>query len=1175
MATAMGTPLLSSNSANSSGGPLLASASSAITAKAKRAAHAGSDSGSGTIRIFYSLKENPNAIISYTDLIRQEQRRQRAAQSQATQPSSKSGGPPTTSTSTVSTNNTIGTSSSTPGSQTTSTPLKNQKVIGTGSTGSKEGGATAQSSATAMEIDPPEGEEALGEGDSEAEDDDEADEDDEDNEDDAEAEDEDDDDEDPDDDDDDDDDPESGQTGPKDFLESLTEKYVGLEEGNEGEDEDEDEEDDDKGRVYKRPSRWDTEHYDIEDEFIDDSDMMLESIGVVRPKVDGFFAYRGPVETTVEDADSSDAGPRSRKTSKRKPTAGASPLSAVRGGSTKSSKASTLAVMENANDSTSEMSEMDEKPKTSKSTSASSGLAHSSTAATDATATETNVSSMTTTSTKKKTVASKAKGKDVTKDTEASKDSDKESKATTKKMKSKTTKTAATPIVRVESPPPFDDNTDNADNPSPQPVPSRSASPSRSKSKSKAPAMVEADTNDAVTSTTKDEAQEQASTQTSFVPETAKTDTPKLDVSKTQPESSITESSDTNKSKGSRTIEPLNEMVQEAYNIVAALARKETWEVKSKFPVHIKEPLWNCAKVALKTRSSGYILKDDFFIHLQEVLPYNKFTLRKLIYKQVLPEWIAELEKEKTKAIEMFSKRVKMISKSAKLVDMDVAASEKDADGDTAMNDDIKRKFPWTQDLRMLLWETMEKIMEIYYAKQELRTVDDSVPAQNTDSKTRKDAYQVLLASFPVGWMTSYEISRQYSQLKEKVQKQGKSEVTNNGIPIGKPKPILNTATGPRLTTSPSAARATGTSPSASTTPDRQTGPSSVSNTGTTPVLNTASSVTSPTLAASTHAPPSKVAATTVSKPTPSMDISVDSHRMASPSKSPAMAHHVPHVSEAAHPPSQQHSQRTAFASGSSTMDTSKKRKNPEEASVPSAMYNGTGPSHDPIYIDDEPVSRRGYRQNGGSAVEYTRPTSSSPSTASASQVYSSILANDAAKKKKVSDKRHAAPPMGHHHPGSAPGPYYQDYPSDYPEYQDYPEYRDYHPATAREPPAYSQRHPPSPSQTYAAHPSSSSSSSSTSATLASSRSYAALSRGAQQPHYQHHEPPQDSYYHRRVASPGAPPVGAGSYATPSRTLQRTPPPPPPLPSSASGPSPNAMSMSHLLHHPTHSHHSR
>jgi hypothetical protein len=54
-------------------------------------------------------------------------------------------------------------------------------------------------------------------------------------------------------------------------------------------------------RVKKRSSRWDHEYYDIEDDFIDDSEAMAESIGMLRPKVDGFFVYRGPVETTNED----------------------------------------------------------------------------------------------------------------------------------------------------------------------------------------------------------------------------------------------------------------------------------------------------------------------------------------------------------------------------------------------------------------------------------------------------------------------------------------------------------------------------------------------------------------------------------------------------------------------------------------------------------------------------------------------------------------------------------------------------------------------------------------------------------------------------------------------------------------------------------------------------------
>ncbi|KAI9235251.1 MAG: hypothetical protein BYD32DRAFT_62338 [Podila humilis] len=168
----------------------------------------------GTVRLFYSLKENPNAIISYSELLRQEQRRQRLA--------------------------------TTKHLTTTTSPLKISKTTGTHTNQS------SGPSSTAMDVDPPEGEkaegeEALGEGDSEAEDEDDDEDDDEnENEDDAEAEDED-DDEDPDDDEDDD----GPGTEPRSFLDTLAEKYV-EENGNEGEDEDDEDEDDDGEVGYPR-----------------------------------------------------------------------------------------------------------------------------------------------------------------------------------------------------------------------------------------------------------------------------------------------------------------------------------------------------------------------------------------------------------------------------------------------------------------------------------------------------------------------------------------------------------------------------------------------------------------------------------------------------------------------------------------------------------------------------------------------------------------------------------------------------------------------------------------------------------------------------------------------------------------------------------------------------------
>ncbi|KAF9574297.1 hypothetical protein BGW38_008336, partial [Lunasporangiospora selenospora] len=108
-------------------------------------------------------------------------------------------------------------------------------------------------------------------------------------------------------------------------------------------------------------------------------------------------------------------------------------------------------------------------------------------------------------------------------------------------------------------------------------------------------------------------------------------------------------------------VEPLPELskeVKSAYAIVADLANQESWENKARFPATIKGPLLDCARKALVNRSTGYILEESFFAHLQVVLPYNRFTLKKLIYKNILPGWIQELETQKEQSIEMFAKRI-------------------------------------------------------------------------------------------------------------------------------------------------------------------------------------------------------------------------------------------------------------------------------------------------------------------------------------------------------------------------------------------------------------------------------------------------------------------------------------------------------------------------------------
>ncbi|KAI7826619.1 hypothetical protein BC939DRAFT_446933 [Gamsiella multidivaricata] len=93
-----------------------------------------------------------------------------------------------------------------------------------------------------------------------------------------------------------------------------------------------------------------------------------------------------------------------------------------------------------------------------------------------------------------------------------------------------------------------------------------------------------------------------------------------------------------------------------------------------------------------------------------------------------------------------------------------------------AAMDRSKPVFMWTQGLRLLLWEIMEKFMELRAAAKELHFLDPSFPMHESEAQTREGAYLKILSCFPPGRMTLSEIARQYSQLKDKITNQKKAD---------------------------------------------------------------------------------------------------------------------------------------------------------------------------------------------------------------------------------------------------------------------------------------------------------------------------------------------------------------------------------------------------------------
>ncbi|KAK3837371.1 MAG: hypothetical protein J3R72DRAFT_449806 [Linnemannia gamsii] len=627
----------------------------------------------------------------------------------------------------------------------------------------------------------------------------------------------------------------------KDFLDNLMDRFEKLYYVLDEEDEEE-RRAHEEGRPQKKRSRWDFESYDVNDDFIDDSEAMVQSMGIkLKPKESGFYVCRGPLEMVPVD----EPAPGKKRGTGGAATGGGGGRRRAPAGATATSKGSNLAIVESAIEWTSEVSEAERKPsgkssngeaapkkkrttkakgvpaddadndtnndsdkqtkapapKRTKAKSTKNQATEPTTTAADVSVVESPPAANTTTtptppseSTPPKptaaTATSKASSSSKTKNTTASK--------AAAAVPSSTSSAAAIPTVTIESPPASSmDGVE--DHSTPNPPPSRPASPLKSKprKKSKAAAAqtdgaLSADpaTDDALTED--DSAQHGISKDTSaelavakitskVIPPTSvadqdsksRTSSPvpqKLSQSSTREDG--LDADDVVTERGPKPEEPLPEELRPSFKAIEELVEKERWDANDSFPLHLRTAMFTFGHIAIEyCKGSGKIIPDLYFDHLRSLMPYQNNTFRKLIYRVLLPNWIKDLEFEKTKLIGQFTDRTNKILLTSGLSNQTAA---QDADGEANSGDEERpqKKFPWTHDLRLLLWETMEMFMEIRQAKHELHLVRDSYPAPPTDSKTRKDAYQTLLASFPNKWTTSYEISRQYSQLKEKVQKQ-------------------------------------------------------------------------------------------------------------------------------------------------------------------------------------------------------------------------------------------------------------------------------------------------------------------------------------------------------------------------------------------------------------------
>jgi len=245
---------------------------------------------------------------------------------------------------------------------------------------------------------------------------------------------------------------------------------------------------------------------------------------------------------------------------------------------------------------------------------------------------------------------------------------------------------------------------------------------------------------------------------------------------------------------------------------IKELVANEPFEVKTKFPPGLKEPLAEVAMCAVKVGNYG----DSFFDYLPKIFPYNRFTMMKLTRRLIFADHQAYLQSKQEPLLEELKrlayeahplvveqhaeavaaweeKQKKKAAKVSEEDNADTGASEPAPNGTTSeaqaqpAGEESKKekeekppqkRFKWTEPIKKVVWDLVGVSNDIAAMTNIMHEYEKNIPTVS-EQGMRKALYQKIVAAFPEGWMTSTAISREVSMLKKKY---GKEQQEGEGV---------------------------------------------------------------------------------------------------------------------------------------------------------------------------------------------------------------------------------------------------------------------------------------------------------------------------------------------------------------------------------------------------------
>ncbi|KAJ3132071.1 hypothetical protein HK101_004639, partial [Irineochytrium annulatum] len=200
-------------------------------------------------------------------------------------------------------------------------------------------------------------------------------------------------------------------------------------------------------------------------------------------------------------------------------------------------------------------------------------------------------------------------------------------------------------------------------------------------------------------------------------------------------------------------------------------AKRESFAEKRHFPPTLKPLLSDAAATALRRRQLGM----GFVKAVKEFLPYNSFTLKKLISKMIIPDGVMELRRQIDVLLEETRVKVQEACLAQGIIgahpgpSAGAATPGANGNGDAPAAAAETKKFKWTEELKIALWNLQAMEIEVQDLFAQYHTLEAMDEKRATDMAIRKTLYAKLLPFWPPGWVHTNDFSGQYSSYKRKI----------------------------------------------------------------------------------------------------------------------------------------------------------------------------------------------------------------------------------------------------------------------------------------------------------------------------------------------------------------------------------------------------------------------